>query len=130
GRDRNMRKQPLRSALDAGVALALSTDAPVIEPDWRRTMAAAMERNLRDEPDYRDDQRLTAVQALAAMSQAGAWQCHEESWRGSIAAGMAADLVILDRQVDWSDAQAVLAAQVETELIDGAVVHGELGRMS
>ncbi|MFM7145599.1 MAG: amidohydrolase, partial [Actinomycetales bacterium] len=35
GRDRNMRKQPLRSALDAGVALALSTDAPVIEPDWR-----------------------------------------------------------------------------------------------
>ena len=130
GRDRNMRKQPLRSALDAGVALALSTDAPVIAPDWRRTVAAAMERNLRDEPDYRDDQRLTAVQALAAMSHAGAWQCHEEGWRGTIAAGMAADLVVLDRQVDWSDAQAVLAAQVETVLIDGTVVHGDLGRLS
>lgn len=130
GRERNLRKQPLRSALDNGVALALSSDAPVIEPDWRRTMAAAMDRSLRDEPTYTDEQRLTAAQALQAMTQAGAWQCHEESWRGCIAAGMAADLVILDRTVDWADPQAVLDAQVDTVLIDGDVVHGELGRLA
>ena len=130
GRERNLRKQPLLRAIEVGVELALSTDAPVIEPDWRRTITTAMERNLRDEPTYRDDQCLTAQQALRAMTHAGAWQCHEERWRGSVGTGMAADLVILDSQVDWSDPQAVLQAQVDTVLIDGVVVHGDLGRAS
>jgi predicted amidohydrolase YtcJ len=130
GRERNLGKQPLRSMIDAGVFLALSTDAPVIEPDWRRTLVSAVTRNLRDEPDYTDAEAITVDQALGAMTSAGAWQCHEEGWRGRIAPGMAADLAILDREVDWGDPDDILAIGVDSVLIDGRVVHGELGRLA
>jgi predicted amidohydrolase YtcJ len=128
GRERNLGKQPLQSMIDTGVVLALSTDAPVIEPDWRRTLVSSVTRNLRDEPDYTDAEAITVDQALAAMTSAGAWQCHEEGWRGRIASGMAADLVILDREVDWSDPDDILAIGVDSVLIDGRVVHGDVGR--
>jgi predicted amidohydrolase YtcJ len=128
GRERNLGKQPLQSMIDTGVVLALSTDAPVIEPDWRRTLVSSVTRNLRDEPDYTDAEAITVDQALAAMTSAGAWQCHEEGWRGRIASGMAADLVILDREVDWNDPDDILAIGVDSVLIDGRVVHGDVGR--
>ncbi len=130
GRERNLGKQPLRSMIDAGVLLALSTDAPVIDPDWRRTLVSAVTRNLRDEPEYTDAEAITVDQALGAMTSAGAWQCHEEGWRGRIAPGMAADLAILDREVDWSDPDDILAIEVDSVLIDGRVVHGALGRLA
>ncbi|MFM8515467.1 MAG: amidohydrolase [Actinomycetota bacterium] len=130
GRERNLGKQPLRSMIDAGVVLALSTDAPVIEPDWRRTLVSAVTRNLRDEPDYTDAEAITVDQALDAMTHAGAWQCHEEGWRGRIAPGMAADLVVLDRAVDWTDPDDILAIGVDSVLIDGRVACGELGRLA
>jgi predicted amidohydrolase YtcJ len=41
---------------------------------------------------------------------------------------MAADLVILDREVDWSDPDDILAIGVDSVLIDGRVVHGDVGR--
>ena len=128
GRERNLGKQPLRSLIDAGVVLALSSDAPVIDPDWRRTLVSAMTRNLRDDPDYTDGQCIRVDEGLGAMTSAGAWQSHEETWRGRIAPGMAADLVILDRAVDWSDPDDILAIDVDAVLIDGTVVHGSLGR--
>lgn len=40
--------QPLQSALNAGIALALSSDAPVSEPDWQQIVVTAHRRNLRD----------------------------------------------------------------------------------
>lgn len=128
GRGRNLGKQPLRSLIDAGVVLALSSDAPVIDPDWRRTLVSAMTRNLRDDPDYTDGQCIRVEEGLDAMTSAGAWQSHEETWRGRIAPGMAADLVILDRAVNWSDPDDILAIDVDAVLIDGTVVHGSLGR--
>lgn len=128
GEERNLGKQPLRSAIDAGVMLALSTDAPVIEPDWRRTLVSAMWRNLRDDPDYTDAQGLDAADALYAMTATGAWQCHEETWRGRIAPGMAADLVVLDRTVNWADPDDILRTEVDAVLVDGTVVHGSMGR--
>lgn len=125
GRERNLTKQPLRSALDAGVHLTLSSDAPVVEPDWRRTVYAAMTRSVRDEPEYRDGQRISAAEAIASMTSTAAWQSHEEDWRGTLQRGMAADLVVLDRAVDWNDADAILGVEPTAVLIDGVLVHGD-----
>ena len=128
GHERNLRKQPLHSTLEAGVVLGLSSDAPVIEPDWRRTLVSAMTRNLRDDPTYTDDQRLTTEEALDAMTIAGAWQCHEEAWRGRVAPGMAADLLIADRTIDWADTDDILRCEAQAVMIDGQLVFGSLGR--
>ena len=127
GAERNRRKQPLRQALGSGVHLALSSDAPVVDPDWGMILATAMTRALSDDPSYTDGQALSAAEALAGMTSQAAWQSHEDTWRGSIAPGMAADLVVLDDHVDWQDADAVARARATATLIDGQAVFGDLG---
>lgn len=122
GDERNVRKQPLRDALSAGVPLATSSDAPVMNPDWRLIMAAAMTRALRTDPDYTDDQCVSAHEALRSMTSAAAWQSHAEGWRGELAPGMAADVVVLDRAVDWHEPWSLTEARVTSTLVDGAVV--------
>lgn len=127
GRERNLGKQPLRSALDAGIPLTLSSDAPVIEPDWQHTIACAVTRAVRDDPTYTDSESIGIDEAITSMSSSAAWQCHEEAWRGRLATGMAADLLVLDREIDWVDLDSLRAARPEAVVIDGAVAYGSLG---
>lgn len=124
GDARNVGKQPLRSARDLGVPLATSSDAPVMAPDWRLIMAAAMTRALRTDPGYTDDQRIDARAAVESMTSVGAWQSHAEAWRGAIQPGLAADLVMMDEPVDWAEPWSLTDRSVVATLVDGHVVHG------
>ncbi len=124
GDHRNVTKQPLRSAIEGGVRLCLSSDAPVTDPDWRITLAAAMSRSLRDDPEYTDDQCVSPLEGLRALTIDPAWQSHANTWRGSVAQGCAADLVLMDRAVDWTDPWAVTEAQVRATFIAGNLVYG------
>jgi len=126
GEERNLGKQPLRTAIDTGVNVACSSDAPVVAPSWQTIWAAAVTRSLRDDPSYTDAQRISAPEAIASMSANAAWQSREESWRGHIAPGMAADLVVLDDTVDWEDPWSWVDRRAQAVLIDGAPVHGSL----
>jgi len=126
GQERNLRKQPLRTAMDTGVNLACSSDAPVVPPSWQAIWAAAVTRALRDDPAYRDAQCITANEAIASMSTNAAWQSREESWRGRIAPGMAADLVVLDDVMDWEDPWSWIKRRPQAVLIDGRLAHGSL----
>ena len=87
-------------------------------------MAAAMTRSLMHEPDYSDNQRLTAREAVDAMTSRAAWQSHADTWRGNIAAGMAADFIMMDSEVDWSDPWSLAGISVASTYIEGRCVHG------
>lgn len=126
GEERNRNRQRLRTARDSGVTVCASSDAPVASPDWRLIMACAMTRRLSDDPGYRDAQTLTPAEAVASMSSAPAWQCHEEDRRGSIRAGMSADLVLLDRQIDWAEPWSLTEAGVAATIARGRVLKGAL----
>ena len=126
GEERNRNRQQLRTARDMGVTVCSASDAPVASPDWRMIMACAMTRRLSDDPDYRDTQTLTPAEAIASMTSAAAWQSHEDTWRGSIRPGMSADLVVLDRCVDWSEPWSLTEASVATTMTRGHVVKGTL----
>jgi predicted amidohydrolase YtcJ len=89
-------------------------------------MACAMTRRLSDDPDYRDGETLTPSEAIASMTSAAAWQSHEDTWRGSIRPGMSADLVVLDRCVDWDEPWSLTEANVVTTMTRGHVVKGTL----
>jgi hypothetical protein len=124
GQERNLRRQPLRKALDAGVFVAASSDAPVVAPDWQIIMAAAMTRSMKDDPAYSDDQAVSANEAIDMMTATAAWQSHEETWRGRIEPGKAADLVILDTDANWKEPWSLASASVSATMIDGEVVYG------
>jgi predicted amidohydrolase YtcJ len=74
----------LRSLLDAGVTLALGSDAPVAPLDPWVTMAAAVTRTRDGREPWHPEQSITAGEALAA------------STRTTVAVGQPADLVVTE----------------------------------
>ena len=124
GDARNLSKQPLRMAIDTGVRLCTSSDAPVAPPDWRTIIAAAITRSLKSDPEYTDDQRITPLEAIASMTSNAAWQSHADTWRGRIVAGQAADFIMLESTVDWNEPWSLAETAVTSTYVDGKCVYG------
>ncbi|MHC6221429.1 amidohydrolase [Arthrobacter sp. MMS24-S77] len=125
GEERFDRHQPLRSASMAGVHFNLASDSPVASTDWRRTVIAAVERSTRTRPGRKDDpERISGTQALAAMTSQAAWQDQAEHFKGSLRAGMAADICLLAE--GWPDdcnIEALAENDVLMTVSGGRVVH-------
>ncbi|MDR6988840.1 putative amidohydrolase YtcJ [Paenarthrobacter nitroguajacolicus] len=125
GEDRFSQHQPLQSALEAGVHLNLASDAPVTSPDWRRTVVAAVRRATRSTPgNPRDPERISGLQALAAMTLDAAWQDHAEHDKGALIPGMTADLCLLSNP--WPADEEIgklLDTDVRLTLSGGRAVH-------
>jgi predicted amidohydrolase YtcJ len=84
--DRAGRAYAFRSMLDAGVRLALGSDAPVAPLDPWLAMAAAVHRTGDAGPPWHQDQAVTVADALAASTDG----------RRTLAPGDRADVVLLD----------------------------------
>jgi predicted amidohydrolase YtcJ len=85
---------PIRAMLDAGVTVALSSDAPVVEDDNPlRGMTAAITRRDREGQLIAPEQAITAAEAVAGYPVGGAVATGREHELGRIAPGFAADLV-------------------------------------
>lgn len=97
GPRRAERISPTRSALERGVPFTLHNDAPVVPPDMIRTLWSAVTRRTRSNEILGPAQRLTTLEALAALTIDGARQYGEADRKGSIAVGKLADFVILDQ---------------------------------
>jgi hypothetical protein len=90
------RTYPVRAMLDAGIVVALSSDAPVVEDDSPLTgMAAAIARTDADGQTIAPDQSITAREALYGYTMGGALATGDDTNRGSIEAGKWADLAVL-----------------------------------
>ncbi|MBO0847232.1 MAG: amidohydrolase family protein [Nocardioides sp.] len=115
--DRAERCFPFRWMLDAGVQLALGSDAPVSPLDPWLAIAAAVHRSADERPAWHPEQALTPREALAASVDG----------RGSVHAGMPADLVLLDDDplVQLGDT-AETAAQLRQMPVSLTLVGGEV----
>ncbi|MFF5721196.1 amidohydrolase [Streptomyces buecherae] len=107
---------PLQAALDEGVPLCLTSDAPVLSPDWRRQIAAADEW-MGPAPDPR--RRMGRL--LRCYTVEPARQDHALAWKGTLAPGMVADLCVLE-----ADPLAVTPAELPDVNVDLTVVDGEI----
>jgi predicted amidohydrolase YtcJ len=97
---RSERQFPVRSLLDAGVRVSLSSDAPVTEPDWIQGVEAAVLRKSKASGTVRGpEQCITAREAVRLYTMGGAWQDHMEKHKGSLEPGKLADFCILDRDI-------------------------------
>jgi hypothetical protein len=81
---------PLRSLIDSGCVVALSTDAPVQPLNPFFQVAGAVTHPVKGE-------RISVYEALRAYSWAGAYAAFEEADRGTLVAGKYADFAVLDR---------------------------------
>ncbi|MFH5824851.1 amidohydrolase [Georgenia sp. AZ-5] len=107
---------PLRELLDAGVTLALGSDAPVAALDPWLAMAAAVHRSADERAPWHPEQQLTAAQALAASTDG----------RGTPAPGSPADLVLLDADPLAPGTSAEVAERLRTIPVAATLVAGRL----
>lgn len=125
GPERQAVRQPLGSALRAGVTVTLSSDAPVVDPDWREAIVVAVERSQVDGIPHPDSpEALSTTDALAMMTVTAAQLDGTGAFKGRLAPGCAADLVVLDGP--WPDAARVRDLRdrrADLTMVGGRIVH-------
>ncbi|MFJ8914377.1 amidohydrolase [Amycolatopsis sp. NPDC102389] len=90
GAEVGARAWPLAEMLASDVPLTLSSDAPVVTPDWRVHIAAAARMLDASEVDAGLMARLLRCYTVAAAEQDGA-----ADWKGSLTVGRVADFCVL-----------------------------------
>lgn len=127
GSERFKNRLQLRRISELRIPFALSSDAPVSPADWRHIVAAAVDRSFQNDASYQDDQGLSAQVALEALTIGAAFQGHAETWKGRVAPGFVADLVVLDRKIDFEgDPWAFALAKTRAVFVGGQLEYGEL----
>jgi predicted amidohydrolase YtcJ len=116
-----------RSLLDAGATLAFGTDAPVERIEPLHSIHAAVTRH---EPRGRPvggwypEQRLTLWEAVHAYTVGSARAERAENFRGSLAVGKQADMIVLSRNpFDVDEPEELLDITVDTTVTGGRIVH-------
>jgi predicted amidohydrolase YtcJ len=123
GAERSAYQWPVRSAVEAGVTVCASSDAPITEPDWRQGVASMLLRESKASGRQSGPEQCVPLEeALRAYTAAPARQDFAEGWKGTIEPGKAADLCVLDRPLLDLDPHALTEAGVDLTVFDGRVV--------
>lgn len=96
GREQADFLSPMRAAIDLGLRPTNHTDFNVTPIDQLFLMWTAVNRVSRSGEVIGDDQRVTALGALKAVTINAAYQYFEEDSKGSLEVGKLADLVIFE----------------------------------
>jgi predicted amidohydrolase YtcJ len=115
---------PWKEFLDNNVALAFGTDYPV-EPitPFRGIYAAVTRKNEAGTAEYFPEQKLTIDQAIAAYTTGSAYAEFAEKDKGTLAPGMLADFVVLDRDITKVPPAEILKTRVLRTVVGGKTVY-------
>jgi predicted amidohydrolase YtcJ len=111
--------------LDAGIAIAGSSDRPVADGAPLRGIQFLVDRRSRTSSTIGADEAISLDDAVHAYTMGSARACRVDDRVGSISAGKYADLVVLD--ADPWDIQTEQLAEIPIvcTVVGGEVVHGE-----
>jgi len=114
---------PIRAMLDAGIRIALSSDAPVVEDDNPLVgMMAAITRIDADGELIAPRQAITVNEALHGYTMGGAIASGDEENRGSIEAGKWADLAVLSANPLAASPETLPHISVDMTFVAGRAV--------
>jgi predicted amidohydrolase YtcJ len=110
--------------LKKGVTLAFGTDYPVEPVTPFRGLYAAVTRKSEDgKKEYYPEQKLSIEQAIAAYTTGSAFAEFAEKEKGTLAPGMLADLVVLDRDITSIPPEKILGTKVLRTVVGGNTVY-------
>jgi hypothetical protein len=113
-----------REFLDNGVRLAFGTDYPV-EPitPFRGLYAAITRKDETGAKEFFPEQRLSIDEAIAAYTSSAAFAEFQEKDKGTLARGMLADFVVLDRDITKVPPPEILKTTVLRTVVAGKTVY-------
>lgn len=97
GEKRGSRISPVKDAVELKMKYTFHQDTPVVPPDMMRTVSCAVNRVSRTGQSIGENQRISVLEALKAITSYGAYQYFEENDKGTIEKGKYADFVVLDK---------------------------------
>jgi predicted amidohydrolase YtcJ len=108
-----------------GVKLAFGTDYPVESVSPFRGLYAAVTRKSEDgKQEYYPAQKLTIEQAIAGYTTGAAYAEFAEKEKGTLAPGMFADFIVLDRDLTAIAPEKILGTRVLRTVVGGKTVYG------
>jgi predicted amidohydrolase YtcJ len=126
GDHRTLRGFAWREYLDAGTTLVFGTDTPTANYEALPNMfIAATRRSPVDAslPAYLPSFALPLDEAVAHATRDAAWASFLEDERGMLRAGLAADLVVLDRDPFADGPHSLLESHVLCTIVDGRIAY-------
>ncbi len=123
GIERAERLSSLKSALNEGLIYTMHQDTPVLSPNLFKAMQSAILRKTKSGRLLGDKERLTALEALQAVTINAAYQYGEEHIKGSLREGKLADLVILNENPLETDPEKLDKIKVEATIKEGRYIY-------
>ena len=109
-----------KSLRDAGARIAYASDWPVTDVSVLRGIQAAVTR----EPfKGAHDERLGLMETLYAYTAGGAWAAHMEDQTGILRAGLAADLVLIDGDIEAIPPERIGATGIALTIAGGRITY-------
>ncbi len=109
-----------KTLADHGAAVAFASDWPVTDVSVMRGLQAALSRA----PfDGCGDERLGLMASLHAYTAGGAWAAHMESVTGRLVEGLAADLVLIDGDIESIAAADLGKTGISLTIAGGQITH-------
>jgi len=119
----------LKSILDTGIALMLSSDAPVADKNPLFGIYSAVTRKKRDktpESGWYPDQALSVDQAVRAYTLTPAEASGTAGILGSLDPGKFADMVVLDRDIFKISCDEIADTKIDMTIFNGKTVYERL----
>ena len=115
-----------KSLMEGGATVSNGTDCPVEMPNALAGIQCAVTRQNLDGtmPPYLPEQAFTVKEALDSYTKAGAYASFEESSKGQIAPGMAADFVVLGKNPFEVKPETIREIPVCAAYLAGKKVYG------
>jgi predicted amidohydrolase YtcJ len=123
--DRIRTTYAFRSLLDAGTRLAFGSDWFVAPPTPLEGIYGAVTRRTLDDRNpggWVPEQKISVEEALRAYTATAAYASFDEQRKGTLAAGRAADLVMLDRNIFEIPPEEIRNVKVLLTLVGGRAV--------
>jgi predicted amidohydrolase YtcJ len=118
----------LRSMLDAGIRVSISSDSPSESPPGITVLDGAINRYCRATGEQlNQNQCISVLEAIRCATLNGAYASYEEHIKGSIEVGKLADLIILDQDILAVDPMDIHRLQVDMTVIDGQIEYHRCG---
>lgn len=124
GQERGRRAIVTREWLEAGIPVALGSDAP--STPWytpQITLFGAMTRITASNNFYEPDQALTIQEALRAHTMGSAYAGHEEAIKGSIEVGKMADLAVWSQDPYTAPVRGFWEIPIDMTFVGGQSVY-------
>ncbi|MEM3018485.1 MAG: amidohydrolase [Candidatus Bathyarchaeia archaeon] len=114
----------LRSFLESGIRLAVGSDFPVGHPNPMLSIYACLSRKSRGGKLLEGSERIGLEQAVAIHTVCAAFACFEEQKRGSVEPGKAADLVLLNENIEGLSIEEIKDVTPKLTILGGEIVYG------